>query len=58
MENKLKDKKGKIFMAIDFNNDIDIIKNMTAMFKWTMNIVENINKITNKYFSLISDIMN
>ncbi len=58
MENKLKDKKGKIFMAVDFNNDIDIIKNMTAMFKWTMNIIENINKITNKYFSLISDIMN
>ena len=58
MENKLKDKKGKIFMAVDFNNDIDIIKNMTAVFKWTMNIIENINKITNKYFSLISDIMN
>ena len=45
-------------MAVDFNNDIDIIKNMTAVFKWTMNIIENINKITNKYFSLISDIMN
>ena len=58
MENKLKDKKGKIFMAVDFNNDIDIIKNMTAMFKWTMNIIENINKITNKYFSIISDIIN
>ena len=58
MENKLKDKKGKIFIAVYFNNDIDIIKNMTAMFKWTMNIIENINKITNKYFSLISDIMN
>lgn len=56
LENKLKDKIEKIFTAGDSNNDIDMIKKYDGYVH--INAGENIKKITNKYFSLISDIMN
>lgn len=56
LENKLKDKIEKIFTAGDSNNDIDMIKKYDGYVQ--INAGDNIKKITNKYFSLISDIMN
>lgn len=57
LENKLKDKNiEKIFVAGDSNNDIEMIKKYDGYVQ--ENAVENIKSITNKYFSLISDIMN
>ena len=56
LENKLKDKIEKIFTAGDSNNDIDMIKKYDGYVQ--INAGANIKKITSKYFSLISDIMN
>ncbi len=57
LEHELKDKNiEKIFVAGDSNNDIDMIKKYDGYVQ--INAGENIKKITNKYFSLISDIMN
>lgn len=57
LENKLKDKNiEKIFVAGDSNNDIEMIKKYDGYIQ--ENAVENVKSITNKYFSLISDIMN
>ena len=56
LENKLKNKIEKIFTAGDSNNDIDMIKKYDGYVQ--INAGENIKKITGKYFSLISDIMN
>lgn len=57
LKNELKDKNiEKILVAGDSNNDIDMIKKYDGYVQ--INAGENIKKITNKYFSLISDIMN
>lgn len=57
LENKLKDKNiEKIFVAGDSNNDIEMIKKYDGYVQ--ENAAENIKSITNKYFYLISDIMN
>lgn len=57
LENELKDKNiEKILVAGDSNNDIDMIKKYDGYVQ--INAGENIKNITNKYFSLISDIMN
>ena len=56
LENILKDKNiEKILVAGDSNNDIDMIKKYDGYVQ--INARENIKKITNKYFNLISDII-
>ena len=56
LENILKDKNiEKIIVAGDSNNDIDMIKKYDGYVQ--INARENIKKITNKYFNLISDII-
>ena len=56
LENILKDKNiEKILVAGDSNNDIDMIKKYDGYVQ--INAKEHIKKITNKYFNLISDII-
>ena len=56
LENILKDKNiEKILVAGDSNNDIDMIKKYDGYVQ--INAREHIKKITNKYFNLVSDII-
>lgn len=55
LKNKLKSA-DKILVAGDSNNDIDMIKKYDGYVQ--INAGEDIKSVTNKYFSLISDIMN
>ena len=56
LENILKDKNiEKIIVAGDSNNDIDMIKKYDGYVQ--INAREHIKKITNKYFNLVSDII-
>ena len=56
LENILKDKNiEKILAAGDSNNDIDMIKKYDGYVQ--INAREHIKKITNKYFNLVSDII-
>lgn len=56
LENILKDKNiEQILVAGDSNNDIDMIKKYDGYVQ--INARENIKKITNKYFNLVSDII-
>lgn len=56
LENILKDKNiEKILVAGDSNNDIDMIKKYDGYVQ--INAREHIKKLTNKYFNLVSDII-
>lgn len=55
LKNKLKNI-DKVFVAGDSNNDIDMITKYDGYVQ--INAGENIKIVSNKYFSLISDIMN